>query len=161
MREIQRTIVSAIILSRDRKILMGRKDPTKGGVWPDAWHIPGGGVENNETLEQALAREIMEEVGLDISHYTVKHLSGNFTGLTEKTLKETGERVLCHMLFNHFEIQLKKNASEIEIQPSDDLVETHWFTLEELPNVKQIPGSEEWFEKMGYVLKTHNPRHAV
>lgn len=154
MREIQRTIVSAIILSKDRKILMGRKDPAKGGVWPDVWHIPGGGVDEGETLEQALAREVKEEVGLDISTAKVKHLNHNFTGVTEKTLKDTGEKVLCNMSFNHFEVQLDKNADEANLHLSDDLVETHWFALEELPSVKQIPGSKEWFEEMGYIAKS-------
>jgi 8-oxo-dGTP pyrophosphatase MutT (NUDIX family) len=153
MREINRTIVSAIILSKDRKILMGKKDPAKGGVWPNMWHIPGGGVDKGETLEQALTREVKEEVGLDISDTKITPLNHNFTGTTEKTIKDTGERVLCHMLFNHFEVQLNKNANKIELHLSDDLVESHWFTLEELPNVKQIPGSKEWFEEMGYIKK--------
>lgn len=153
MREINRTIVSAIILSKDRKILMGKKDPAKGGVWPNMWHIPGGGVDEGETLEQALTREVKEEVGLDISDAKITPLNHNFTGTTEKTIKDTGERVLCHMLFNHFEVQLNKNANKIELHLSDDLVESHWFTLEELPNVKQIPGSKEWFEEMGYIKK--------
>jgi hypothetical protein len=42
MREIERTIVSALIFSQDGKLLMGKKDPAKGGVYPDCWHIPGG-----------------------------------------------------------------------------------------------------------------------
>ena len=153
MREIQRTIVSAIILSKDRKILMGKKDPAKGGVWPNVWHIPGGGVEEGETLEQALVREMKEEIGLDISKDKVKHLKHTFTGVTEKTLKETGEKVLCHMLFNHFEVQLGKNADEVTLHLNDDLVKAHWFTLEELASVQQIPGSKEWFKKMGYIPK--------
>lgn len=132
---------------------MGRKDPAKGGVWPDVWHIPGGGIDEGEALEQALAREVMEEVGLDISQATVKHLKHNFTGATEKTLKDTGERVLCHMLFNHFEVQLNENAEDVKLHLSDDLVAIRWFTLDELPNVKQIPGSLEWFEEMGYITK--------
>jgi len=71
MREIQRTIVSALIFSKDGKLLMGKKNPAKGGVYPDCWHIPGGGVEEKETLEQALKREVQEEVGINISPYRI------------------------------------------------------------------------------------------
>lgn len=30
----------------------------------DSWSMPGGAVENNETLEQAAKREVLEETGL-------------------------------------------------------------------------------------------------
>jgi len=42
MRTINRDIVSAVILSKDFKILLGKKDPSKGGVYASSWHIPGG-----------------------------------------------------------------------------------------------------------------------
>lgn len=155
MKEIQRVIVSAIILSKDNKILMGKKDPAKGGVWPGVWHIPGGGLDQGETLEEAVSREVREEAGIDISEACIIPLNRSFTGVTEKTLKSTGERVLCHMLFNHFEVRFELNANDIQTRPGDDLVELRWFDLEELKNVEQIPGSREWFEQMGYI-KPHS-----
>ena len=154
MKEIQRTIVSAIIFSKDGKLLMGRKDPEGGGVYPDSWHIPGGGVENGETLEQALAREVKEEVGIDIFQCRIFHIPGVGHGDAEKTIKETGKKVLCHMEFNRFEVYVDdKNADEINVKLSDDLVEVRWFSKEELPTVKQIPGGKEFFQEMGYMSK--------
>lgn len=41
MREIERQIVSALIFSKDGKLFQGMKDPNKGGVYSDCWHIPG------------------------------------------------------------------------------------------------------------------------
>jgi 8-oxo-dGTP pyrophosphatase MutT (NUDIX family) len=74
MRTIHRTIVSALIFSKDGKLLMGMKDPKNGGVYADCWHIPGGGVDEGETKEQALRREMLEEVGIDIANCTVAQL---------------------------------------------------------------------------------------
>lgn len=154
MREVTRTIVSALVFSKDKKILLGRKDPSKGGVFPNAWHTPGGGVDEGETLEQALTRELFEEVGISTEGSRIVPLASVGKGVSEKTLKETGERVLCHMEFNRFEVHMDKNADEIELRLDDDLVEARWFTRDELPSVEQIPGGKEFFEEMGYMDKT-------
>ena len=153
MREINRVIVSALIFSKDEKLLMGKKDPAKGGVYSGCWHIPGGGVDEGETFEQTLKREVMEEVGIDISSYSAKRILIPNSGTSEKTLK-TGERVLCHMDFNYFEVHIDdKNADEIELHPTDDLVEVKWFSKKELTGVKQIPGGKEFFQQAGYMEK--------
>lgn len=153
MREIRRKIASAIIISKDHKILMGRKDPSKGGVYPDCWHIPGGGIDEGETIEQALKREVIEETGIDISSYKIKFIPIINSGIAEKILK-TGERVLCNMEFNVFEINIDdKDAEDIILHPADDLIKTQWFSLEELNNVKQIPGGREFFVQAGYIEK--------
>lgn len=154
MKTIKRKIVSAIIFSKDKKILMGRKDPNKGGVYSDAWHIPGGGIDKGETLEQALIREIKEEVGIDITNYKIIKIPIIGNGTAEKTLKESGEKVLCEMEFNRFEVYINdKNADEIDLHLDDDLVKAQWFTREELLSVKQIPRGKEFFEEMGYMDK--------
>ena len=154
MREIKRIIVSALIFSQDNKLLMGKKDPAKGGVYPDCWHIPGGGVDEGETFEEALRREIKEEVGLDISSYISVFIPEKGTGVAEKILQNTGEKVLCKMEFNIFRVDISdKLASEIELHLSDDLVEIRWFSPDELPDVKQIPGGKEFFQKIGLIPK--------
>ena len=152
MREIQRKIASAIIFSKDGKMLMGKKDLHSGGVYSDVWHIPGGGIDDGETFEHAVVREVLEEVGIDITPYPLIQIPFIGSGVAEKTLKETGEKVLCHMEFNRFEVHIDdKNADEIELHLDDDLVEARWFTKEELQTVPQIPTGKEFFQKMGYM----------
>jgi 8-oxo-dGTP pyrophosphatase MutT (NUDIX family) len=105
MREIERKIASALIFSKDSKLLMGRKDPAKGGVYPDCCHIPGGGSDEGETLEQAVRREIQEEVGIDVSLYNPILIPEKGSGVAEKTLP-SGENVLCRMEFNIFRVDM-------------------------------------------------------
>ncbi|GJC90050.1 RNA pyrophosphohydrolase [Colletotrichum liriopes] len=38
---------------------------------PDTWSFPGGGVEENETPEDAIRREMKEEVGLEVEIQTI------------------------------------------------------------------------------------------
>jgi 8-oxo-dGTP pyrophosphatase MutT (NUDIX family) len=55
-----RTAARVILIDpHDRVLLLGARDPADGRV---VWFVPGGGVEGNESLEQAAARELMEEV---------------------------------------------------------------------------------------------------
>lgn len=130
---------------------MGKKDPKDGWVYSDCRHIPWGGIEQGESLEDAVIREVKEEVGVDISMCKIISLPHPGTWTSEKILKETGEKVVCHMEFNRFEITLDKNANEIVLKLSDDLVEAKWFDKEELTHVKQIPWGKEFFQKMGYI----------
>jgi 8-oxo-dGTP pyrophosphatase MutT (NUDIX family) len=55
-------IVNAIFV-RDGMILLGRRSPHRVS-YPGLWSFPGGHVEQDETLSQALVREVGEEVGV-------------------------------------------------------------------------------------------------
>ena len=54
--------VGAVILDAGRVVLVKRAhEPLKG-----EWSLPGGAVELGETLEEAVAREVLEETGLAV-----------------------------------------------------------------------------------------------
>ena len=56
--------VTAAVLRRDGKVLLAKR-PSKG-LLGGMWEFPGGKVENGETLEACLGREIREELGTEI-----------------------------------------------------------------------------------------------
>src|SRR5690242_3924171 len=55
-----RTVVAAIIERTDRRILIGQR--RKRDSSPLKWEFPGGKMEEGETAEAALARELREEL---------------------------------------------------------------------------------------------------
>jgi putative (di)nucleoside polyphosphate hydrolase len=58
MAENYRENVAAIIINKDKKVLMCEH------VWIDnAWQLPQGGVDKGESKEEALLRELEEELG--------------------------------------------------------------------------------------------------
>jgi 8-oxo-dGTP diphosphatase len=54
--------VVAAIIERDGRVLIGRRKPEQSH--PLQWEFPGGKVEPGETPEQALARELAEELAV-------------------------------------------------------------------------------------------------
>lgn len=57
-------VVGAIIRNKDGKILIAKRNLQKsqGGLW----EFPGGKIEENESKEDAIVREIKEELSMDI-----------------------------------------------------------------------------------------------
>ena len=54
-----------VVEDKDGKILMTKRSP-KMRVFPHAWVLPGGHIEQFESLEAGVVREIMEETGISI-----------------------------------------------------------------------------------------------
>ncbi|MCA9331266.1 NUDIX hydrolase [Candidatus Saccharibacteria bacterium] len=149
LRTIQRKIAGAFIFSGDGKLLLGKS--RKGGVYKDQWIVPGGGIEEHETPEEAMAREILEEVGIDVSSGHVEHLESGATGLSEKVLRETGERVMVQMTFYDYKVTLEQKAEDIRLALDDDIAETRWFAADELGKVPLSGPTEELLLKFGYI----------
>jgi 8-oxo-dGTP diphosphatase len=61
-----RHIVNALLM-RDRTVLLARRGPHRK-AYPGLWSFPGGHVEPNETLDEALIRELREEIGVTPTH---------------------------------------------------------------------------------------------
>ncbi|MEN6585804.1 MAG: Nudix family hydrolase, partial [Sulfuricella sp.] len=67
-------VVAAVILQPDGRFLLARRPD--GKPYAGYWEFPGGKVEAGESLFHALARELHEELGIDVSHaypWLVRH----------------------------------------------------------------------------------------
>lgn len=65
--------VAAILRRRNGEILVCERLKERG-----AWQFPQGGVEPGETLEQALRREVLEEIGVEATQYRVVSCKGPY-----------------------------------------------------------------------------------
>ena len=72
--EVKNQLVSTIALIDDEnKILIGKRPI--GAVFENLWEFPGGKVNKNETVEQALIRETKEEINIDLSKNCIAPLA--------------------------------------------------------------------------------------
>ena len=63
-RKIIRIDMATGVLLRQGRMLIQKRRPDD--VWPGLWEFPGGVIEKGESPEQAVVREYMEEVELDV-----------------------------------------------------------------------------------------------
>lgn len=58
-------VVAAALLDQQKRVLLAERPA--GREMAGLWEFPGGKIETNETPEQALARELKEELGLQVA----------------------------------------------------------------------------------------------
>ncbi len=77
--------VVAGILARGGRYLAARRSASM--AWPGFWEFPGGKVESGESLEAALARELREELDIDVRAFSLWKI---------KEKKVTGRAIRIH-----------------------------------------------------------------
>lgn len=116
--------VGAFLVSKDRKVLLGLRARWKS-TWPEHWDTIGGHVETGEALEDALAREISEELG--VMPIELKWLAS----VEERRPELYGESV--HHVFG-----VPSWSGGEPYNASDEHTQIRWFDVEEisaLPNL--------------------------
>ena len=84
--------ISAGLLCRQDRVLLGRRS-TRRKAYPGVWDLPGGHVETGETVEEALVRELREEVGVTPTEWR------EFAVLREPGVGDESADTLCFHLF--------------------------------------------------------------
>ena len=62
-------VAVGVLLAENGQFLMTTRP--EGKAYAGHWEFPGGKIETGETIEQALARELHEELGIQITHVTL------------------------------------------------------------------------------------------
>ena len=118
--------VCGAIIRKDGKILVAQRKfgDTFGGLW----EFPGGSIEEGESKEEALRREIAEELGIDIN-------VGKEVFVIENDLPNI--KIIIYL----FECSINKGMPE-----SIDCQDLKWVDMEELNDVKFIPADKKAVE---------------
>ena len=124
MSQLIKLSVDAVVFGYESKtetisvLLIKRKyEPFKG-----KWAIPGGFVLQEETLEEAVERELKEETGIEINYLEQLYTFG-------QPDRDPRNRVVSVAYFGLIE------PSAFKILASTDAEEVQWFKITELPSL--------------------------
>ena len=107
----QKDRVRVIVYRDDGKILLVR-----GRFSRQEWALPGGGVNRNESYEQAAVRETLEEIGLKI--HNLRYLG----------------KANSHESYAKFSVRVfAAYASNCDIKCNFEIMEARWFNMNYLP----------------------------
>ena len=117
--------VSAVVVDDDRLLLVRRGRGRAQGTWA----VPGGRVEEGETLAEAVVRELREETGIE-------GVCGHLLGVMELIDEEGPHQVVLGHL-----VTLMEAA---EPAAGDDAVEARWVPLADVADFRLAPGLAEF-----------------
>ena len=119
--------VVAAIISKGNKIFATQRGY---GEWKDWWEFPGGKMEAGETPEEALVREIREELSAEISV----------------------DEFLCTMEYDYPAFHLKMHCYLCSLVTEALHLNEHeaarWLTKDELNSVKWLPADAKLISQM-------------
>ena len=109
--------VGGVVLAEGQVLLVRRRNPPGQGLWS----LPGGAVEAGERLDEACAREVREETGLEVA-------VGPLLGVFERLLKDPQGRLEYHYVLLDYHC----TALLLPPTPGDDAADARWVRLSDL-----------------------------
>ena len=136
---ITRIVTVAFIRNTPGQYLLCRM-PENHGVYPGQWGLVGGGLENGETIEEAIRREVQEEIGLELREITQLFFSDD---RRVKKLRDGGteEQYLVYLYF--------AGVAEGEITLCDEWSEYAWVNEEEIHGMDLNTKTRQAFVSLG------------
>ena len=120
--------VCAAVAFHDGKLLLASRRP--GGSLAGKWEFPGGKIEPGETPEEALVREIREELATEIS-------VGGLIGTIEYDYPK------FHLSMDCFWAEVV--SGHLELREAED---ARWLSREELDEVPWLPADRELIDRI-------------
>ena len=114
--------IAAIILENDKgEFLLYLRDNKPDIPFPDHWDLIGGHVEEGETPEEALIREVKEELDIDLKDYTFYKKYECLTGDAYENIK--------YIYYGKINLPIEEITLLEGVRPQ-------YFSREEIPDVK-------------------------
>ncbi len=120
--------VGALILDQGRVLLVERGKPPLEGYWS----LPGGLVETGERLEDALAREVLEETGLEVT-------ADSIATVFERIMPDESGACEYHYVLIDFYCRVTGG----DLRAGSDSKRAEWFDTGALDTLKLTAGTRD------------------
>ncbi|MBN1933852.1 MAG: NUDIX hydrolase [Anaerolineae bacterium] len=120
--------VGAAVHCGERVLIVRRGKAPSYGVWT----VPGGAVELGERMDEAVAREVREECGIEVT-------VGEPVGVLDAITRDEQGRILYHYAIVDFAADYVSGA----LSPSDELLDAAWITPDQFDAYEVPPKAQE------------------
>lgn len=146
MKQIKHIGVYGLIIQQG-KILLIKKN---GGPYDGKLDLPGGTIEFSEDIEDALIRELKEEVGIDITNYKLYDvISSNIQWLHKQEIEEIKHIAILYSIYD-FKNDIKSNIEITDI--NDDSMGANFYDIKLLKKDELSLIAFKSLEKLGYYI---------
>lgn len=130
--------VKALMVNPEGKVLLCKTPPWKD--LPAYWDLPGGRIEDNQTAEEALRRELEEETGLtDVGAVTF------FSGFISKIEIPVSDAQSVGLALMVYALKLTEDKS---IKLSDEHTDYEWVSLAEAAERLKVKYPQEFTDAL-------------
>ena len=124
---LYRVSIKALVFNENREILLCQEKNGK-------WDLPGGGIDHGETPQEALKREVMEEMGVEVSE--VSDSPCMFLS------------VLTDLGFWAANILFQAKIKSLNITPSEECQKVGFYSLEAIAHLNTYPNIQKMREQI-------------
>ena len=116
-----RPTATALVIWKNKLLLAQRQK--KGDPFLGWWDLPGGFIDQGETAEEAMTRELKEELGISLKNKKFfRTFSGTYPSITDP----------FYVLTVVFIVRIG-NSNHVELIDKEELGSFKWFDKKELP----------------------------
>lgn len=128
-------VAMGCMINHKREVLLALRNDPKNPEFHHKWQLPGGAVEDNESVSKAVIREIKEETGLDVE-ITSDRPAVAFGVINERKHSKNTRILLIAYSCKQVGGVLGKNIAA-------ETARLEWFSKEKIPWKQVLPGNKE------------------